>query len=118
MSYETDSLIIEFYPHVTVELYTIRTSRDTKHSVDLSETAKASMVPKFGTELVGFGAQRRGTHGKVSSVWSSACHEDLRKHDVGVESFDKEEKERDGKREISHDGDCGISTSTKTGLRV
>ena len=116
MSYETDSLIVEFDPHVTVELYTMRTSRDTKHTVDLSETAKASTAPEFGTELVGFGAQRRGTHGKVSSVWSSACHEDLRKHDVGVESFDEEEKERDGKKAVSHDGDCGMIYVDENGV--
>ncbi|CAB9525931.1 expressed unknown protein [Seminavis robusta] len=81
MSFETDSLIVEFYPHDTVELYTLRTSRDTKHTVDLSETAKASTAPEYGTELFGFGAQRQGAH---------------------------EEKERDGKKAISHDGDCGM----------
>ena len=107
--HETDSLIVEFYPHLKVELYTIRTSRDTKHTLDLSATTRASAAPDAGTELVGFGAQRRGTHGKVSSVWSSEhYHEDLRDHDVGVDSFDKEEKERNGKKEISHDGDCGM----------
>jgi len=35
---------------------------------------------------------------------------------VGVESFDKEEKERDGKKAISHDGDCGMVFVDENGV--
>ena len=104
----SDSLIFEFIPGVLVELYTIRTSNETTQKIDLLATWQGSQpLPEEGTILLGFGAQRRGTLGKIFCL-SGQSNDYIWKGEYGIVSYDQQELEAIGSKGITHDGDCGM----------
>ncbi|CAB9519661.1 hypothetical protein SEMRO_1035_G233900.1 [Seminavis robusta] len=102
-----DSMLFQFESDVEVELYTIRTSNDTKFTFDLAAVAEAD--PDMRTRLFDFGAQRRGTVGEVSSRWlpDFPGHRILREDDIGITRLVGDENQN--LKDITHDGDC-VST--------
>lgn len=118
---DTDSLLFEIDDEVKVELNTIRTSHGTKHVLDLSAVLMGGnrRNRERGRRLFGFGPQRRGTVGRVASVWPG-----LRKSkriiegDIGIDSFDPDENESDGNRAITHDSECGMIYVNEIGIGV
>ena len=124
-----DSLIFEFLPNINVDANTIRLSSKTIHKVDFSDgsTLKGIMNEvdniSAGTELIGFGSQRRGFNGMVQGIaskiipcWDSTRHETLNGGDIGIDSFDPRNVEAKGSKMITHDGDCGMISFNKHGV--
>ena len=109
----TDSLIFEFNSDIKVDVNKVRISNQTIHEFDffnfrkIQESMSNAVV---GTSLYGFGAQRRGTTGKVCCTiqpgqWPEGP---MKVGDVGIDSYDPLEEEIQGSKMITHDGDCGM----------
>jgi len=108
VSFGIDSLLFELEPDIKVELNTIRTSHDTKFTLDLSSYAAPPCDADCGTRLCGFGAQRRGTVGEFSKIWSGRRDDyKLLKHDIGIMSLiphpDDGNDERQNRKAITHE---------------
>lgn len=81
----------------------------TPHHLVIPDWTKIGIVDSrsAGTVICGYGAQRRGTVGRVSGR-CTFVHGVVNRADIGIESFDPNGIEQPGSKQISHDGDCGM----------
>jgi hypothetical protein len=101
----TDSMIFEFLSDASVDLYKVMIGPKTKldlSCIDWSSLSHNKSTIAEGQKLCGFGAQRRGTTGSVACRFSRNDNNGLRENDIGIKSFNE------GKKMISHEGDCGM----------
>ena len=118
-SLSTDSLIFQLEDGIKADLYKVRLADDTKHVIDLSraEVALNNLLAQRSNRDSLLVAQRRGTEGVFSSVWTTGGDQNIYEKDLGM--CWKGEAAGDGSdhcsKQISKEGDCGMIIFDRNG---
>ena len=111
----TDSIIFEVRAEIHIEPRVVQVSKAQtatipEEAISIPPSINVPSSSQFFTTVVGFGAQRRGTTGRVvSQIGSSEAAKPILEEDLCIQSFDPSgQAQTNGQNPLTDNGDCGM----------